>query len=101
MCIIQMSEVLLLNKIKFMNTHKVALAVGTFAGLWHLLWSILIVLGLAQPLLDFVFAMHSLNNPYKVMGFSLSSSLGLVFLTFIIGYFVGTVFANIWKSVHK
>ena len=84
-----------------MNSHKVALAVGSFAGLWHLVWSLLILLGWAGPLLNFVFSMHSLNNPYVVQPFNLGRSLGLVALTFVVGYVAGTVFVKIWKSIHK
>ena len=84
-----------------MNTHKVALAVGAFAGLWHLTWSVLIALGLAEHLLNFVFRMHSLNNPYIVMPFNLGRSVGLVVTTFVIGYAVGTIFATIWNSIHS
>lgn len=84
-----------------MNTHKVALALGFFAGLWHLAWSVLIAIGWAGPLLDFVFRMHSLNNPYIVQPFDLGRSIALVLITFVIGYGVGTVFATIWKSIHR
>lgn len=84
-----------------MNTHKVGLVVGAFAGLWHLAWSIIIALGLAQPLLDFVFNMHSLNNPYTVVPFSLGRSIGLIIMTYVIGYLVGTIFATFWNKSSK
>ena len=83
-----------------MNTHKVALAVGTFAGLWHLAWSLLIAFGLAEPLLNFIFALHSLNNPYILQPFNLGRSVGLILLTSILGYVAGTIFASIWNSIH-
>lgn len=84
-----------------MNTHKVGMTLGMLFGLWHLVWSILIALGLAKPLLDFVSMMHSLNNPYIVQPFNLGKSIGLIILTYVIGYFVGTVFATIWNKTHK
>ena len=84
-----------------MNSHKVGLAVGFFAGLWHLVWNVLIALGWAGPLMDFVFAMHSLNNPYVVQPFNLGRAIGLIGLTFVVGYVVGRVFTKVWKSVHK
>ena len=84
-----------------MNSHKVGLTLGFFAGLWHLVWSVLIALGWAGSLLDFVFSMHSLNNPYIIAPFSLGRSVLLVVITFVIGYVVGNVFVKIWKSVHK
>ena len=84
-----------------MNSHKVALAVGSFAALWHLVWSVLILLGWAQPLLNFILSMHSLNNPYVVQSFDLGRSLGLIIVAFVVGYIVGTVFVKIWKSIQK
>ena len=84
-----------------MNRHKVGLALGAFAGLVHLVWEVLISLGLAQGLMNFIFTMHSLNNPYTVMPFDLSRAVSLVILTSIIGYIVGSVFALILNKIHR
>ena len=84
-----------------MDKHKVGLVLGFFLGSLHLFWSILIALGFAQPLLDFIYNMHSLNNPFTVMPFDLVRSAGLVVLTSIIGYIVGNTFAMFWNKFHK
>jgi len=84
-----------------MNQKKVALVLGSFAGLVHLVWSIAIALGFAQPWLDFVYRMHSLNNPFVVAPFSLMRSIGLIVVTFIVGYVVGFIFATLWNKLHK
>lgn len=84
-----------------MNSHKIGLVVGLFFGLWHAFWEVLILLGLAQPLLDFMSSMHSLNNPYTVESFSLGRAIGLVVTTYIVGYIVGSVFATIYRKFHK
>ena len=83
-----------------MNSHKIGLVVGLFFGLWHAVWEILIALGLAQPLMNFVMSMHSLNNPYKIASFNLGRAIGLIVMTYIIGYIVGSVFATIYKKFH-
>ena len=83
------------------NTHKFGLVLGTCAGLVHLVWSVLIALGLADKYLNFVLSMHSLNNPYVVAGFDLMRSVELVVITAIVGYIVGTVFGHIWNWVTK
>ncbi len=84
-----------------MNQKKVALVLGSFAGLVHLVWGVLIALGFAQPLMDFIYKMHSLNNPFTVAPFDLMRSLGLVVVTFLVGYVAGYVFSAIWSKFHR
>ncbi len=84
-----------------MNKNKVALVVGSFAAFAHLVWSILIAFGLAQPWIDFVYNMHSLNNPFTVMPFDLMRTVGLIIMAFIMGYIIGYVFAFVWGKFHK
>jgi len=69
--------------------------------LLHLVWSLAIALGWAQPLMDFIYSMHSLNNPFTVAPFDLMRSVGLVIVTFCIGYGAGYVFVSIWNKVNK
>ena len=84
-----------------MNKNKVALVLGSFAGLFHIVWGLLIAFGLAQGLLDFIYNLHSLNNPFTVMPFDLMRTIGLVVMTFIVGYVVGYVFAMLWYKIHR
>ena len=87
---------------KELNECKVALTFGLFIGGWHVIWSLLILVGLAQPLIDFIFWVHMLTTPYKVTGFNLVQALVLIVVTFIIGYAVGWVFAWLWnKNTHS
>ena len=74
---------------------------GSFVGLIHLVQGILIALGFAQPLMDFIYNIHSLNNPFTVMPFNFMRSLGLVIITFLIGYIFGYVFATLWNKFHR
>ena len=84
-----------------MNKNKIGLVLGSFAGLLHLVWGLFIAFGLAQPLLDFIYNLHSLNNPFVVMSFDIIRIVGLVIFTFIMGYIFGYVFAIIWNKLHK
>lgn len=86
---------------KELNENKVALTFGLFLGGWHLVWSLLIITGVAQMLLDFIFWAHMIANPYKVTGFTLMQSLTLIVVTFIIGYIGGFIFAKVWNIAHK
>lgn len=84
-----------------MSPKKVALVLGSFVGLIHLVWGVLIAAGFAQPLLDFIYAMHSLNNPFTVAPFDLMRSIGLVVVTSAVGYVVGYAFATLWNKLHQ
>lgn len=86
---------------KKLSENKVALAVGLFVSGCHLVWSLLIILGLAQPLLDFIFWAHMMVNPYRITGFTLTQSLILVVITFVVGYIGGFVFAKVCNATHK
>ena len=67
----------------------------------HAVWAMIVFLGVAQPFLDWMFAIHSLTNPNFVLPFDLARSLTLVGTTFVIGYGFGWAFANIWNRVAK
>ena len=84
-----------------LNPSKVALTFGALLGGWHLVWSILVALGLAQGLLDFIFGLHMIANTYQVTGFDITKAGMLVVITLLVGYGVGYVFANVWNKVHE
>ncbi|MFH1233415.1 MAG: hypothetical protein V1649_02065 [Patescibacteria group bacterium] len=84
-----------------MNKNKVALVVGSFVGLFHLVWGLLIAFGFAQSLLDFIYSLHSLNNPFSVMSFDLTRIIGLIIVTFLVGYVFGYIFAMLWNKFHQ
>ena len=84
-----------------MSGKKLGLTLGSFLALIHLIWVALIAVGLAQPLMDFVYRMHSLNNPFTVMPFDIGYAVGLVVLTFVMGNVVGHIFAFVWHKFHQ
>ena len=86
---------------KELNTDKIALIVGTFVGLIHFVWVMMIASGYGQVWLNFIFYLHFLNNPYTVVSFDLVRAVMLVVVTFTVGYISGWVFAYIWNRLHK
>lgn len=84
-----------------LSKNKSGLALGGLLGLFHALWCVLVVAGAAQWLLDFVFKLHFLNNPYVVGQFNLALGASLVVVTFVVGYVVGWVLTLLWNSMHK
>ena len=61
-----------------MNKKKVGLIFGSFLGLFHLVWVFFVVIGFAQPFLDFVFNIHLLYNPLLVAPFSFGRAIILI-----------------------
>lgn len=84
-----------------MSKNRLGLIVGSFLALWHLLWSVLVVTGAAQFLLNWVFKLHFLNNPFTVGQFSIQLAALLIVATFVVGYIFGWVLALLWNSMHK
>ena len=81
--------------------NKAGVIFGAIVGGWHLLWSLLVVLGLAQLILDFIFWMLFIKPVYVVEPFNAGTAAVLVITTAIIGYVVGWLFGALWNRVHK
>ena len=76
---------------------KAAMSVGAVIGLYHLVWVILVAVGLAKPFLDFVLRLHFIQFDYEMAPFDVATAAGLVALTFSIGAAFGLVFALVWN----
>lgn len=83
------------------NSHRLGMVVGALAGLWHLVWAVLVATGGASLLLDFVFRLHFIEPPYAVMEFELGTAILLIALTTVLGYVVGWVVGALWNRVYK
>ena len=81
--------------------HVVGLALGAFAALWHAVWALLVYLDLAQGLLDWIFGLHFIANPYVVDVFNFGTAVTLVVVTFVCGYGTGWVLGTIWNWARK
>lgn len=83
------------------NPNKVGLVVGALIGGWHVLWSLLVLLRWAQPILDFIFWAHMIQPIYVVKPFDLLAAITLIMITCVIGYIFGFVGAFIWNRLHR
>ena len=80
-----------------MNPHRVGMALGGLCGLWHVTWSLLVLVGLAKPLLDVILSLHFLQVTYGVAPFDALTALALIVVTSALGYIVGYVPAWLWN----
>ena len=83
------------------NPNKVGLVFGLLIGGWHLFWALLVLVGGAQQLLDFVFWAHMIQPPYSIRPFDPKAAITLITITFLIGYAFGFIGALIWTRVHQ
>ncbi len=84
-----------------LNPSRVGLVAGSFLGLFHLGWSILVAVGIAQPLLDIIFKLHMIAPVYSVSDFNIVTAILLVVVTFVFGYIGGVVLGVLWNYLHR
>jgi hypothetical protein len=79
------------------NKHKLGLVFGTFLGFWHFAWSLLVLTGLAQSLMNWIFRLHFIEPPYAILPFNFGAAVALIAIVFATGYLSGWVFGGIWN----
>lgn len=77
------------------------IALGGIIALWHLVWSVLVAVGVAQAVLDFILWAHFLKVPVTLAPFSALTAVVLVAVTFVVGFLLGSVFAALWNWLHQ
>ena len=83
------------------NPHKAGLVLGALLGGWHFLWAVLVAIGLAQPLVNFVFWMHFIQPIYVIGPFHARVAVILIVVTSAIGYTVGSILGILWNRIHR
>ncbi len=83
------------------NSHKIGLVVGGTVAIVHVVWSLLVLLGMAKLYLDWIFGLHFLNIQYSINPFDILNALILVIVTGVIGYIVGYIFGWVWNLAHR
>jgi len=82
------------------NPNKVGLVFAAVIGGWHLIWAILVLLGWAQSIIDFIFWAHMIQPVYVIKTFDPLAAVTLIIITAVIGYIFGFVGALIWNKLH-
>ena len=86
---------------KKVQPNAIGLFCGVCMGLAHAVWATVVALGFAQAFLDWILALHFINNPYTIRPFDMMTALTLVMFTFVVGYVVGWISGVLWNALAK
>ena len=64
---------------------------------WHLLWSLLVAVGWAQPTMDFIFRLHFIKPVYEIGAFNAGTAALLIIVSATIGFAIGWTFGVLWN----
>jgi hypothetical protein len=85
---------------KSIHPVKAGIILAALFGGWHLLWAVLVAVGWAQALIDFVFWMHFIKPVYVIGPFNLGIAAILIVVTSVVGFVIGYIFSVLWNRLH-
>ena len=83
------------------SANRAGLIGALMLGGWHLLWSLIVATGLAQPLMDFIFWLHFIRPVYVIETFEPMRAGALVLLTATLGYAIGWVLGMLRNCLRR
>ncbi len=86
-----------MNKV---SSNKIGLVLGGILALWHALWAVLVLAGVAKPIMDWILKLHFLNIEYSLNDFDIVNAVLLVLVTGAIGYILGVIVGWLWNMIH-
>jgi hypothetical protein len=85
------------KELTVVNKHKLGLVFGSFLALWHFTWALLVLTGMAQSLMDWIFRLHFIQPPYTILAFNFGAAVALIMIVTVTGYLSGWVLGAIWN----
>jgi len=76
-----------------LNANKIGLTLGIFFAVLHLIWAILVLVGVAEASINWILPLHFVSLTMGILDFNIVNALILVVMAFIGGYITGWLFA--------
>ena len=83
------------------NVSRAALTGAIMLGGVHVLWSLFVLLGFAQTLINFSMWAHMIEPGITIAPFYAQAAMTLIVVATAIGYGVGYAMATVWDKVRK
>lgn len=80
--------------------HKVGLVTAVLLGGFHLGWAILVFLGIAQTIYDYILWAHMIHISFTIGPFDPTAAASLIVMTTVLGYIFGYIGAVVWRRFH-
>ena len=84
-----------------LSAWRAGFVLSIVTGGFHLGWTILVWLGWAQPVIDFVLWAHFIRPIYVIEPFNIGRAVLLVAMTTGSGLITGSVFAAVWNALRS
>jgi hypothetical protein len=84
-----------------LDAHRTGLVFAALMFSFHLCWLVLVAVGWAQPLMDFIFWMHHIQPVYVVRPFNPTMAALLLGFTTLVGYVSGNLGASLWNVLRE
>ena len=81
------------------NSIRFGVSIGLFLAVAHAAWAVLVAVGWAQTLMNFVFWAHFITPPYHIEPFDFMGATVLLTFVFVIGLVFGTGGGLIWNRL--
>ena len=79
---------------------KAGLVGAVVIGGWHVVWSLLVLLGWGQSLVNFSLWAHMMQVPVVIGPFDAGAAATVIIIAAVIGYAIGYILAEVWNRVH-
>ena len=86
--------------VKKIDNHLAGLTGGTVFALLYVLWALLVWASLAHDLLNRLFSLFFILNPFQILPFNLTVMIAMIAGNLVVGYLAGWLFAAIVNRIH-
>jgi hypothetical protein len=84
---------------RHLSIYRSAVSVGFVLAAWHAAWVVLVGLGWASVVVNFILKLHFIRLDLQIAPYSGTTAFLLIALAFASGAFLGGLFALVWNSM--